>query len=194
LTIAIVVWEHLVGPLPTERWMVAHLSHRLDKHAAFGELASFLSYVGGLGVAVPTLVAVTWFTRQRFGNKWAALVPLTLVPGWVAQVVKVTTNATELAKSSGQVSLENGSLPSGHAAYVTSLFGLIAFLAWTRGQKDIAALALALILAVGIALIVRGSHFPGDVLAGFALGAGWTLTCILATVRLRLSSGLQPPV
>jgi undecaprenyl-diphosphatase len=186
LAAAVVVWEHAVGALPAERWVTRRLYHRFDGHERLHELALFLTAAAGTAVVVPTLLVASWFVWRAYGARWAALVPLSLVPVLVAQAVKVSTEPTELAREGIEFAplLDGGSLPSGHAAYAISLFGLLSFLSWGRDRQDMAGLFAGLVVAIGLALVIAGLHFPGDVLAGFALGGAWLLTAILVKVRL----------
>jgi undecaprenyl-diphosphatase len=69
---------------------------------------------------------------------------------------------------------DNG-FPSDHAT-VAAAAAVVAAIAWRRW----AALFLALAAVVGLARVLAGVHLPGDVLAGWALGAaaaaaGWWL-------------------
>jgi membrane-associated phospholipid phosphatase len=63
-------------------------------------------------------------------------------------------------------------LPSGHATYVAVVTGSMLPLVQRLAA---AALLLSFCLAVGWSRIALGAHFPADVLAGFAVGAGCAL-------------------
>ncbi|MGI8528517.1 MAG: phosphatase PAP2 family protein [Geodermatophilaceae bacterium] len=69
--------------------------------------------------------------------------------------------------------------PSGHASGVVTLVGLllVAFLRLQPRRHRIATVigGIALVLAVGLTRMALGAHYPSDILAGFALGAGWVL-------------------
>lgn len=76
------------------------------------------------------------------------------------------------------------SFPSGHAMAATTLYGALAYLAmretssW-RARATIAAASTAVIGAVGASRVYLGVHFLSDVLAAYAAGAAWLLTCII---------------
>lgn len=76
------------------------------------------------------------------------------------------------------------SFPSGHSAGIVTLVGLllIAFLRVQRTRIRVVSIigSVLLVLAVGWTRMALGAHYPSDVLAGFAFGAG--LVLILAAV------------
>lgn len=90
------------------------------------------------------------------------------------------------------------SFPSGHATTAGALGFVLAYFA---GQVRWLSLAFALLsLGIGYSRVYIGVHFPGDVLAGWALGASVTLLLIytiyptLNTVLIRkpkLSTGIH---
>lgn len=72
----------------------------------------------------------------------------------------------------GQAALlvdEDGSFPSGHGAFAAVVVGSL----WPRAASRASRALLLLYLAgVGLARVLLGAHFPGDVLAGYAVGFG----------------------
>lgn len=80
------------------------------------------------------------------------------------------------------------SFPSGHAALSMSIYGFFAYL-WMRESRNwierVVALAVTLfwIVLVGVSRIELGSHWPSDVLGGFALGLAWLIAVIVALRR-----------
>jgi len=69
--------------------------------------------------------------------------------------------------------------PSGHASGIVTLVGLllVAFVRLLPLRWRVATVlgGVALVFAVGLTRIGLGAHYPSDVVAGFALGAGWVL-------------------
>jgi membrane-associated phospholipid phosphatase len=69
------------------------------------------------------------------------------------------------------------SFPSGHSLLAAATFPIIAHhLTERRGpaaQTVAHSLAGITILSIGFSRVYFGVHFPSDVLAGFAAGAGW---------------------
>ena len=72
------------------------------------------------------------------------------------------------------VSTHSLSLPSGHAANAMLVYLTVAMLLG-RGQPVPVAAAVVLAVAIGLTRPILGVHWPSDVLAGWLLGAGWTL-------------------
>ncbi|MDJ0736789.1 MAG: phosphatase PAP2 family protein [Nostocaceae cyanobacterium] len=74
------------------------------------------------------------------------------------------------------------SFPSGHAMLSTVVYGFIAYsLAkqYPQHQRQIFALAAALIVAIGFSRLYLGVHWTTDVTAGYAIGLVWLIVCIL---------------
>jgi undecaprenyl-diphosphatase len=86
------------------------------------------------------------------------------------------------------------SFPSGHAALTLSTYGLLAWL-WARSTRSvaervlIAVLFLLLVAAVGWSRVVLSTHWPSDILAGWAAGLGWAITVIVAQIRAEHAGG-----
>ena len=77
------------------------------------------------------------------------------------------------------------SFPSGHAALSAAIYlTLAALIARAQSQQlvkyYILGLACALTLIIGASRVFNTVHFPTDVLAGWSVGAAWTLVCLFA--------------
>jgi undecaprenyl-diphosphatase len=71
------------------------------------------------------------------------------------------------------------SFPSAHALLPAALYPLLAWLCTREApapalRRYAVGVALLLVLLVGTSRVVLGVHYATDVLAGWALGAGWT--------------------
>ncbi len=80
------------------------------------------------------------------------------------------------------------SFPSGHTAAAVALYGSWAVLAFERARSALvrgllAVLAVVVPIAVGVARLYRGMHFPTDVVAGALLSLTW-LPLTVRAVRL----------
>jgi undecaprenyl-diphosphatase len=78
------------------------------------------------------------------------------------------------------------SFPSGHAtssAVVYLTIGALLAATVTRRSHKVFYLGVAvfLTLIVGVSRVYLGVHYPSDVLAGWLIGAGWAMTCVLVT-------------
>lgn len=82
------------------------------------------------------------------------------------------------------------SWPSGHATAATALALSAVLVAPARMRPAALLAALAFMLAVGVALLVREWHMPSDVLGGYLLGSLWAS---LALAALRGSCRRWPP-
>jgi undecaprenyl-diphosphatase len=84
--------------------------------------------------------------------------------------------------------------PSGHAAQVVVVWGLVMWL-WARRSGSvvertaIAALLVTVLAVVTYARLRLGTHWPSDIVAGAVLGFGWLLSCIVALRRGEAAGG-----
>lgn len=79
------------------------------------------------------------------------------------------------------VNVSHHSFPSGHAMGATMIYGFIGYVLakqFPQWQKQILALSVSLIVAIGFSRLYLGVHWPTDVLAGYALG----LVCLIACI------------
>ncbi len=72
--------------------------------------------------------------------------------------------------------------PSGHAMGSFVLYGFLAYVLadrYPRQSRSIYGIAVGLISLIGLSRLYLGVHYPTDVLAGYAVGFLWLMTCIL---------------
>jgi membrane-associated phospholipid phosphatase len=117
--------------------------------------------------------------RNRPRIAFAVAVVMSLAP-LSAEVLKPLL-AHAHVQSSG-VFIGSASWPSGHATAATALALSAVLVAPPRMRFAVAMLAVAFILAVGTALLIRAWHLPSDVLGGFLLGTLW-ITLAVAALR-----------
>jgi membrane-associated phospholipid phosphatase len=81
------------------------------------------------------------------------------------------------------------SWPSGHATAATALAFSAVLVSPPRRRWLAATLAVAFVLVIGVALLIRAWHMPSDVLGGYLLGTLWTA---LAVAGVRASERRWP--
>ncbi|MBW4435151.1 MAG: phosphatase PAP2 family protein [Pelatocladus maniniholoensis HA4357-MV3] len=86
------------------------------------------------------------------------------------------------------------SFPSGHAMISLVIYGFIGYLIakrYRRWRAWIFTFTMILIIAIGFSRLYLGVHWPTDVIAGYAAGVVWLMTCILSleTWRIYRKSG-----
>ena len=147
-----------------------------------------------LALATPGVVAVMRVFNRA--GEWRVLVPGMVLlfvvfrrareRWWLWLAVRAIAPVIEgiLKYLVGRSRPEDASLgyPSGHSTAAATFFGVVMFLADELPPAACAvvrALAVAMILLVGMARVILRAHWPSDVLAGIALGlalaaaAGW---------------------
>lgn len=147
-----------------------------------------------LALATPGVVAVMRIFNRA--GDWRVLVPGMLLLFvvfrgarerwwlWVTVMAAAPLMEGILKYLVGRTRPEDPSLgfPSGHSTAAATFFGVAMFLADelpAAACAAVRALAVMMILLVGIARVMLRAHWPSDVLAGFALGlalaaaAGW---------------------
>lgn len=82
--------------------------------------------------------------------------------------------------ANGMSPLPPASWPSGHSTAAMSL--VLAAVLVTRARLRPAATALGAVFAIGVgySVLATGMHYPSDVLGGFLVAAGWTLSTVAA--------------
>jgi undecaprenyl-diphosphatase len=74
------------------------------------------------------------------------------------------------------------SFPSGHAMGAMVIYGFIGYILaqqFPQSRRQIIALTVTLIVAIGFSRLYLGVHWPSDVAAGYAAGLLWLIACIL---------------
>jgi len=170
LVAAMRAWVEWVGPLPGDRFAAMRFTKPQDEGEVLRHLTSFFSSLGTPGVAV-ALVAVALSTVWLFTSRRTAC-------GLVAACLVIPLNAL-LKLVSGPTPLwsathaHHGGLnfPSGHVAFVTSVFGYLGWVAARRHRRVDVAVALLVVLCMGPARVLAGAHLVSDVIAGYMVGA-----------------------
>lgn len=160
-------------------WAAAHRS------AGLTTAMTVLTDLGSIYTLGPVvLVAAAWLGfRRRFADAAAAL---GATVGTVA-LMNLAKAVVDRGRPTLDPVLEPGSpsFPSGHAAQSAAVLLVLAVVLTRRRPSRTVALVLALALALGVGVtrVYLGVHYPSDVVAGWLLGALWTLAVLRALDR-----------
>ncbi|WP_063756415.1 phosphatase PAP2 family protein [Streptomyces sp. NRRL S-1824] len=188
--LALLTWQVTAdGPL-------RRLDERIGRSAAGhgpGRLTEFFADLGNMQVALPVLGCAVVYALVRGARRlplYAALV--------MAAVPALVVPLKDWIGRTGPLTGETGYYPSGHATTAAVAYGAAALLIayrTTPAERSkrswmMPVAAVLLTVATGIGLVLRGYHWPLDVLAGWCLSG-------LLLVALSWSSGRsrrrQPP-
>ncbi|MDI9888327.1 phosphatase PAP2 family protein [Streptomyces sp. HNM0645] len=168
---ALITWQ-VVGHGPL-RALDEHVDRALVGEGPAG-LAEVLADLGNVQVALPVLAAAVGLAlyRRRRVPAAAVVVAMALVPALVAPL-------KELTDRPGPLTPETGYFPSGHAATAMVAYTGAALLVGRRAMP----VAVLLTVATGVGLVLRGYHWPLDVLGS------WSLCGVLLAGAVLVSSG-----
>lgn len=137
--------------------------------------------VGGMTVAFSALL----YVRRRWW--WLISFSAALACGELTvQVVKLGFGRIRPDLHNTLLPAVGASFPSGHTFAAMVVYGTLTLYVMSCVNPWLAKLAIALlgtmtIAFVGFSRIYLGVHWPSDVLASFALGAGWISTAMVVT-------------
>ncbi|MFH8613501.1 phosphatase PAP2 family protein [Streptomyces sp. NPDC017979] len=129
-------------------------------------LTELLADLGNMGVALPVLAAAVAYVlwrggKERRADALCAVLAMAAVPALVVPLKALTDRPGPLTEATGY-------FPSGHAATALVAYGGAALLLGHARRWAMPA-ALVLTLATGIGLVLRGYHWPLDVLGSWLL-------------------------
>jgi membrane-associated phospholipid phosphatase len=135
-------------------------------------------YIGNLGLMVLGVLISFYFITKRL---WQELVMLTIGMAGDSLLFYFLSNYFARARPPTQIwnILNIPGFPSGHAAAVVVIFGLLAYLLVPNTQSAfwktaVVVTAIFLIVFVGFTRVFTGGHYLTDVLAGYAIGIAWS--------------------
>lgn len=135
--------------------------------------------LGDTGTAVLVFVLATFFLLIRQRRRLAAFVATTgLGLAVLGPVTKaIVDRARPVVESPVVETPSNASFPSGHAMTALVMLGVLLLLTLPAVRRRVRPWLVAgtvlLVVAVGFTRLALGVHFVSDVIAGWALGAGW---------------------
>ncbi|MFC9945219.1 phosphatase PAP2 family protein [Streptomyces pratensis] len=147
-------------------------------------LTELFADLGNTQVAVPVLacaVLVAWFRRARRAALYAVLT-MAAVPALVVPLKLWTDRQGPLTEATGYY-------PSGHTTTAMVAYGAAALLLAPYLKRSWVTLVTAVLLtaATSVGLVLRGYHWPLDVVAGWCLSG-----VLLLTLRAGAGSGQRP--
>lgn len=126
------------------------------------------------------VVAAGYLLLERRALMAGVLITATVTGVFLSSTLKSVINRPRPPVGSALQSTATASFPSGHAfnsavVYLTLGALLARRVRRPRTRAYVIGVAMLLTLAVGLSRVYLGVHYPTDVLAGWAAGAGWAL-------------------
>ena len=163
---------------------------RQRESAAITSMMNFFTHLGGvIFLVIANLILIVWFLIVK-KHKWYSIkiISIALSSTIIMLLLKSFFGRARpldpLLKPVGGLSF-----PSGHAMMAFAFYGLLIYLAhkfvkriWLRWLLIV--LLFATIVMIGTSRIYLRVHYPTDVVAGFALGILWLVSCIFLLDRL----------
>jgi membrane-associated phospholipid phosphatase len=178
--------------------VAAGLNEWVSRSPVAVAVLSAVTDLGGTGVAVLVLTLTTVFLLIRRHRRLAAFVATTGVGlAVLGPVTKVVVDRTRPVVDFPVVETpSNASFPSGHAMTALVTWGALLLVALPSVRRRVrpwlVAAAAVLVVVVGLTRLALGVHFVSDVLAGWALGAGWLAATTAAFRVWQHERGVRP--
>ncbi len=180
----------LHGSFPGDRGLISWVRYPHPSQP-FAFIAHAFALLGNPIVAIVSVAVVWALVDRHLGRRYGTLVLVTVGAVALNTILKAILGPTPLQRSLFVGGPAPANFPSGHVVYMSSLCGLLAWLALARGNRPIFAATLLLILGMGPFRIVDGAHWPSDVLAGYTLGLAWTI--VVLVIGLPWAAGPSQP-
>jgi undecaprenyl-diphosphatase len=164
----------------------------------FEEMMRDFSALGGAGVLALVALSATCYLAIIGRRRDAFVLVVSVLSGiLLSQTLKWGFDRPRPDLVPQGMGILTHSFPSGHATMSALVYlTLGALLARTearrRAKTYIVAVATVLAVLVGASRVYLGVHWPTDVVAGWALGAGWALLSWLVIQRLQRDAAVDP--
>jgi membrane-associated phospholipid phosphatase len=187
---ALLVASHFVGPIA--RWdgtALQGLRSLSEDHRWIwitnDALVHTVDLPGLVGLLLAICGAGMYLGRRDQALAAAVLVVVAVI---VSQVVKVAASHPRYQPILGDNQLSEPAFPSGHATTAMALALAAVLVAPSRWRMTAAVAGGGFALAVSIALMIQGWHFPSDVLGGLLVSSAISM---LVLAGLRASEGVR---
>lgn len=144
-------------------------------------------------LAVPVLI---WLVRRHAWRTVLWVVAAAVLVAPLTSTLKDFFGRVRPAFEDGGARYDTLSFPSGHSSGIATLVTVGLVLAWPAlapgARRMWATLGVLLVLLVGLTRMWLGVHYLSDVVAGWALGVGWTLLTAAALGVLPARRGERP--
>jgi len=178
-------WTRTDGAV--DRWFVAH------RVAAWNSVTLVASDMAQT-MTVVAVAAVSFFVLRLWLGRWHESFVLAIALAGEVLIFLTVTAVVQRPRPDVPRLDEappTSSFPSGHTAAAVTVYGFLAYVIWRYAASRVfAGLACAVLIlvpvAVGLARLYRGAHYPTDVLGGALLGLVW-LSLVVKTLLPRPS-------
>jgi undecaprenyl-diphosphatase len=169
-----------------------------DRAAALNDLLQVLTAPGLTVFRLVVFLPVLFLLVRRGAMRAVLWVTVAIVLiGPLTTLLKDLFGRLRPAFEGGGARYDSLSFPSGHSSGIATLVTAALILAWplltTAGRRLALAAGAALILLIGLTRMWLGVHFFSDVVAGWALGIGWTLLVAALAGGLPAGRAALPP-
>ena len=169
------------------------IANWLNEHgtASTDVLFKIISLFGDWLLVAVVFAAVLRFAKRRQLSKAAGLI-IACVGAALLNVVLALSfrRAHPLGATNFESVAQGVNFPSGHSMLALVGYGMLTYFVLASARSSIAkqvasvVAAAALVGLIGLARVYLGVHSVSDVVLGFAAGAVWLTTCIVAYPRL----------
>lgn len=168
------------------------LSAAIGRHASEEQLRTFgmVTHLGDKAFLVLLVVVVALLLlRRRHTFTAAAWVIACALGGLLNVALKAIFERSRPEFVHGFAAADGWSFPSGHSSGSIIVYGLLGYLAVLHTPKSFhiptAAVAMTLVVCVGLSRVILQVHYFSDVLGGYAFGASWVAAWIAGLEVLR---------
>lgn len=168
------------------------LSAALSQHATDEQLQVFatITHLGDKAFLMPLVAVVALLLL--WNRRWFVAAAWVVACAGGALLNVALKNLFERARPEhlhGFATADGWSFPSGHSSGALIVYGLLGYLAVLHTPKSIhlpaAAIAMTLVVSVGLSRVILQVHFLSDVLGGYAFGASWVAAWVAGMEVLR---------